>query len=120
MTNTRDLWSEQVFQRWLTDRVYKYEGITFDHYRHDAELGLIEGLEKPGTVSDTVTGAEEPEQQEDEQEDSGPSSALENGSDNPAEGTGPWEKKEGARTDGAGVRPSPVQEALGKTRERPF
>ncbi len=54
--NTRDPWSERVFERFLHDRLHKYEPRTFGHYRHDAELGLIEGLSQ--TEADVDPGEE--------------------------------------------------------------
>ena len=94
--NTRDPWSEQLFARWLHERVHKYQPLTFQEYKK--------------TVSDTVSTGATPEKQE---EDSGSSVTEEVNPCNPAEEHGPWD---GAYFDEAGVRPSP-DEALGQTRE---
>ena len=95
---SRDYHAEELFKEWLG--MYKHLRPSFIEFRRQQEEA----------VSDTVTEALEPEKQE---EESGPLFADENlNPDNPAEGTGPW-SNEGEATDGAGVRPSPVQEAPG-------
>ena len=85
---TRDRTYEQMFADWLA--LPRHTRTTFKAYKRQ--------------VSDTV-----PAQKREEY--SGSSIASDLNPSAPAEELGPWDKSDA--TDGAGVRPSPVQEAEG-------